>query len=97
MFEIIPQRTPTSPMLLVKYRYDEFRDNLGVGDNNYTRSTVGLDYYFLNAVKISSGYWQQLKFQLEYEIRRHTATSLAGFQSDAFGQNMIIGQLAVRY
>jgi len=97
MFEIIPQRTPTSPMLLVKYRYDEFRDNLGVGDNNYTRSTVGLDYYFLNAVKISSGYWQQIKFQLEYEIRRHTATSLASFNVDTFGQNMIIGQLAVRY
>jgi hypothetical protein len=97
MFEIIPQRTPTSPMLLVKFRYDEFRDNLGVGDNNYTRRTVGLDYHFLNAVKLSSGYWQQVKFQLEYEMRSHTATSLVGFNGDAFGQNMIIGQLAVRY
>jgi hypothetical protein len=97
MFEIIPQRTPTSPMLLVKFRYDEFRDNLGVGDNNYTRRTVGLDYYFLNAVKMSSGYWQQVKFQLEYELRSHAAISLAGFNGDVFGQDMIIAQLAVRY
>ncbi len=97
MFEVMPQGTPTAPLLLIKYRYDEFRDNLGVGDNNFTRNTVGFDYYFLNAVKISSGYWQQVKLQVEYEIRKHTATSLTSFNGDVFGQSMIIAQLAVRY
>lgn len=97
MFEVMPQGTPTAPLLQVKARYDEFRDNLGVGDNNYTRMTYGVDYYFLNAVKLSSGYWQQVKLQVEYEMRRHTATSLASFNGDAFGQNMIIAQLVVRY
>ena len=97
MFEVMPQGTPTSPLFLVKARYEEFRDNLGVGDNNYTRTTVGFDYYFLNAVKLSSGYWQQVKLQVEYEIRKHTATSLNSFNGDVFGQSMIITQLAVRY
>jgi len=97
MFEIMPQGTPTAPLLQVKYRYDQFRDNLGVGDNNYNRRTVGFDYYFLNAVKMSSGYWQQVKLQVEYEMRSHTAVNLAGFNGDAFGQDMIIAQLAVRY
>jgi len=97
MFEIMPQGTPTAPLLLAKFRYDEFRDNLGVGDNNYTRRTYGFDYYFLNAVKMSSGYWQQVKLQVEYEMRSHTATSLNSFNADVFGQNMIIVQLGVRY
>jgi hypothetical protein len=97
MFEVMPQGTPTKPLLLVKYRYDQFRDNLGVHDNNYDRRTVGFDYYFLNAVKMSSGYWQQVKLQVEYEVRSHTAVNLAGYNADTFGQDMIIAQLAVRY
>lgn len=97
MFEIIPQRTPTAPMLLVKARYDEMRDNLNVHDNNYSRTTFGIDYYFLNAVKLSSGYWQQVKFQLEYEVRRHTALNQASYVADAFSQNLLIAQFTVRY
>ena len=99
-------------MLLVKARFDTLRDNLGVADNNYMRTTIGIDYYFLNAVKLTSGYWQQVKFQLEYEMRNHTTCgvtaacpagppgiSAAGnsYNGDAFAQNMIIGQLTVRY
>ncbi len=103
MFEIMPQGTPTAPLLQVKYRYDQYLDNLGVGDNNYNRRTVGFDYYFLNAVKLSSGYWQQVKLQVEYEMRSHTAPSgkgiaaLNAFNADTFGQDMLLVQLAVRY
>jgi len=97
MYELIPQRTPTSPLLLLALRYDEMRDNLNVGDNNYSRTTVGLDYYFLNAVKMSSGYWQQVKFQLEYEIRKHSSSSLDAFNTDTFAHNFLIAQLTVRY
>ncbi len=77
MFEVMPQGTPTAPMLLVKARYDELRDNLGVGDNNYIRRTYGVDYFFLNGVKIASGFWQQIKLQVDYEMRSHTAATVA--------------------
>jgi len=56
-----------------------------------------LNYYFLNAVKMSSGYWQQVKFQLEYEIRKHNSLSAAANSTDAFAHNFLIAQLTVRY
>jgi len=97
-YELIPQRTPTSPGLLLGVRYDQMKQNVGSNDDNvYNRWTVGLDYYFLNAVKASSGYWQQVKFQLEYEIRKHSSPSLDAFNTDTFAHNLLIAQLTVRY
>lgn len=97
-YELIPQRTPTSPGLLFGVRYDQMKQNIGGNDDNiYDRWTVGLNYYFLNGVKVSSGYWQQVKFQLEYEIRKHTSPSDALYATDAFAHNFLIAQITVRY
>ncbi len=97
-YELIPQRTPTSPGLLLGVRYDQMKQNIGGNDDNiYDRWTVGLNYYFLNAVKLSSGYWQQVKFQLEYEIRKHNSLSAATNSADTFAHNFLIAQLTVRY
>jgi hypothetical protein len=97
-YELIPQRTPTSPWLLLGVRYDQMKQNIGGNDDNiYDRWTIGLNYYFLNAVKMSSGYWQQVKFQLEYEIRKHNSLSAADNSTDTFAHNFLIAQLTVRY
>jgi hypothetical protein len=101
-YELIPQETPKSPGLLFGVRFDQMKQNIGdVGgssdDNDYRRWTIGLDYYFLNAVKVSSGYWQQVKFQLEYEIRRHNSPSQAVDGKDTFDHNFLIAQMTVRY
>ena len=97
-YELIPQRTPTSPGLLLGVRYDQMKQDVGSNDDNiYDRWTVGLNYYFLNAVNLSSGYWQQVKFQLEYEIRKHTSPSDVALSTDAFAHNFLIAQLTVRY
>jgi len=97
-YELIPQRTPTSPGLLLGVRYEEMKQNIGGSDDNiYDRWTFGLNYYFLNAVKMSSGYWQQVKFQLEYEIRKHNSLSAAANSTDTFAHNFLIAQLTVRY
>ena len=79
-------------------RYEQMKQNIGSSDDNiYDRWTFGLNYYFLNAVKMSSGYWQQVKFQLEYEIRKHNSLSAAANSTDAFAHNFLIAQLTVRY
>jgi hypothetical protein len=100
-YELIPQETPKSPGLLFGVRYDQMKQNIGnVGgsdDNVYDRWTIGFDYYFLNAVKVSSGYWQQVKFQLEYEIRRHNTPSQAVESKDTFDHDFLIAQITVRY
>jgi len=100
-YEIIAQATPKSPGLLFGVRYDEMKQNLGeVGgsdDNVYKRWTVGLNYYFLNAVNATSGYWQQVKFQLEYEFRQHASTTAAVEEKDTFDHNFIIAQMTLRY
>ena len=97
-YELIPQRTPTSPGLLLGVRYEQMKQNIGSSDDNiYDRWTFGLNYYFLNAVKMSSGYWQQVKFQLEYEIRKHNSLSAAANSTDTFAHNFLIAQLTVRY
>jgi hypothetical protein len=96
-FELMPQRSPTAPGLLLGVRYDEMRDNVGVGDNNYSRTTFGLNYYFLNGVKVATGYWQQVKFQLEYEIRKHTSLTDATHGVDTFAHNLLNAQITVRY
>jgi len=101
-YELISQATPKSPGLLFGVRYDQMKENIGdVGgssDNNvYNRWTIGFDYYFLNAVKVSSGYWQQVKFQLEYEIRRHNSQSPPVDGKDAFDHDFVIAQMTVRY
>ena len=97
-YELIPQRTPTSPGLLLGVRYEQMKQNIGGNDDNiYDRWTFGLNYYFLNAVKISSGFWQQVKFQLEYEIRKHNSLSAATNSTDTFAHNFLIAQLTVRY
>ncbi len=100
-YELIPQATPKSPGLLFGVRYDEMKQNTGdIGgsdDNVYHRWTVGFNYYFLNAVNKSSGYWQQVKFQLEYEIRKHNSPSQAVENKDTFDHNFLIAQMTVRY
>jgi hypothetical protein len=76
------------------------RQNVGhVGgfDDDYRRWTVGLNYYFLNAVSRTSGYWQQVKFQLEYEFRKHNSLTQAFYNTDAFGHDFFVGQMTVRY
>jgi hypothetical protein len=99
-YEVIPQSTPRAPGLLFDVRYDEMRQNVGhVGgfDDDYRRWTVGLNYYFLNAVSRTSGYWQQVKFQLEYEFRKHNSLTQAFYNTDAFGHDFVVGQMTVRY
>jgi hypothetical protein len=99
-YELMPQLTPRAPGLLLGLRYDEMRENVddvgGVGDV-YRRWTVGLNYYFLNAVNRTSGYWQQVKFQLEYEFRKHNASSQSFASTDVFGHNLLMGQMTLRY
>lgn len=87
-YALIPQRSPTSPGLWLSARYDEMRD-----DNRFTRTTLGLTYYILNAVNPVSGYWQQIKFQLNYEIRDHRG----GVDTDALAKDLLLAQMTVRY
>jgi len=100
-YELIPQATPKSPGLVFGVRYDQMKQNVGdVGgsdDNVYNRLTIGFNYYFLNAVNVSSGYWQQVKFQLEYEIRRHNSPSPSVDSRDTFDHDFVIAQMTVRY
>ena len=100
-YELIQQKSARAPGLVLGVRYDEMKQNVtdvgGFDDNVYRRWTVGLDYYFLNAVERTSGYWQQVKFQLDYEFRRHNAPTQALGNTDAFGHDLLMGQLTVRY
>ena len=89
-YELISQRTPISPSLWLAARYEELHDQ-----DTYSRTTVGLTYYLLNAVNVKTGYWQQIKFQVNYEVRRHPA--LAGTPEDAFGENLWLAQITARY
>jgi hypothetical protein len=100
-YEIIPQATPKSPGLLFGVRYDKMKENAsevgGRDDNIFKRWTVGFNYYFLNAVSRSTGYWQQVKFQLEYEFRKHDSTTTALEAKDTFDHDFIIAQMTFRY
>jgi hypothetical protein len=100
-YEVMPQATPKSPGLLFGVRYDQMKQNVGdVGgsdDNVYGRWTIGLNYYFLNAVNVTSGYWQQVKFQLEYEFRKHDSANAATQAKDTFDHDFIIAQMTFRY
>ena len=100
-YEIIPQTTARSPGLLFGVRYDEMKQNIGqIGgsdDNIYKRWTVGFNYYFLNAVNATSGYWQQVKFQLEYEFRQHDSTTASVEGKDTFDHDLIMAQMTFRY
>jgi hypothetical protein len=69
----------------------------GRDDNIFKRWTVGFNYYFLNAVSRSTGYWQQVKFQLEYEFRKHDSTTTALEAKDTFDHDFIIAQMTFRY
>jgi len=100
-YEIIPQATPKSPGLLFCVRYDEMKQNVdavdGTDDNIYKRWTVGFNYYFLNAVNATSGFWQQVKFQLEYEFRKHDSTTATVEGKDTFDHDLIMAQMTLRY
>lgn len=89
-YELISQRTPTSPGLWLAARYEALHDS-----DSYSRTTVGLTYYLLNAVNRTTGYWQQIKFQVNDEIRKHPAPT--GTPEDAFGENLLLAQITARY
>jgi len=90
-YELIPQKTAGSPGLWLGARYEEMDD-----EDHFSRATFGLTYYFLNAVNESSGYWQQVKFQLNYEVRNHPTTASAS-PTDAFSKDLLMAQFTVRY
>jgi hypothetical protein len=101
-YELIPQATAAAPGLLFGVRYDHMQQNVaevgGSGDDNiYRRWTFGFNYYFLNAVKVSSGYWQQVKLQLEYEMRSHNTPNASVQSKDTFDHDVVIAQITVRY
>jgi hypothetical protein len=88
-YELFSQSSASSPGLLLSARYEEMHDS-----DDYYRTTAGLTYYFLNGVNSGTGYWQQVKFQLNYEIRSHGNSSPS---TDPLAQNMLLGQVTVRY
>lgn len=99
-YELIPQVSPKHPGLLFGIRYDETKENvtdIGHIDDVFRRWTVGLDYYFLNGVDSVSGYWRQVKFQLDYEFRRHNAATAAFGNADVFNHDLLMGQFTIRY
>lgn len=87
-YELIPQRSPTSPSLWFIVRYDEMRDQ-----DRFSRTTVGLNYFILNAIEATTGYWKQIKLQLNYEMRYHRD----GLPTDAFAKDLFMAQMTVRY
>jgi hypothetical protein len=89
-YELIHQQTPVSPSLWLAVRYDELRDS-----DTYTRTTIGLTYYFLDAVNASTGYWQQMKFQVNYEVRNHPDSTIA--PPDIFAKDLLVAQITARY
>lgn len=74
--------------------YEQFDPNTTVSNDMYTRTIVGVNYYFENLPpKIQS------KLSIDYEFRHHQGngpgTTIAN--TDAFAQNVFLVQFQVRY
>ncbi|MHB8481863.1 MAG: hypothetical protein ACYDBV_03880 [Nitrospiria bacterium] len=91
-YELISQKLPGSPGLLFALRYEEMHDN-----DDYSRWTCGLTWYFLNAVNPVTGYWQQVKFQLNDEVRNHNIPPGGSASTDPLAENLLLAQMTVRY
>jgi phosphate-selective porin O/P len=74
-------------------RYEEFDPNTSVGKDMFTRTTVGINYYFAEVLpKI------QTKLQLNYEFRHHQeSTPLIDPTFDAAAKNAFLIQFQVRW
>ena len=71
-------------------RYEEFDPSTSVGNDMFTRTTVGINYYFAEILpKI------QTKLQLNYEFRHHQGAGIAN--TDAAAQNALLLQFQVRW
>mgnify|MGYP003336181683 FL=1 len=80
------------------FMYEQFDPNTGMSNDLYTRTIVGLTYYFENfPPKVQS------KIQFNYEFRHHsglgTGPAAAGYNSatDPFAQNAFFIQFQVRF
>lgn len=78
------------------FMYEQFDPNTSMSNDLYTRSIVGLTYYFENfPPKVQS------KIQFNYEFRHHQGTGpgATGFdsRSDPFAQNAFFIQFQIRY
>lgn len=74
--------------------YEQFDPNTGVSNDMYTRTIVGLNYYFENLPpKIQS------KLSIDYEFRHHQGTGpgTTVASTDAFAQNAFLVQFQIRY
>ncbi len=74
-------------------RYEEFDPNTHASQDVFTRTTIGLNYYFAEMLpKI------QTKLQLNYELRHHQEGVGGGNTAfDAVGRNAFLLQLQVRW
>ncbi len=74
--------------------YEQFDPNTSMSNDLYTRTIVGMNYYFENLPpKIQS------KISVNYEFRHHQGTGpgTAVLNDDAYAQNMFMVQFQVRY
>jgi hypothetical protein len=74
--------------------YEQFDPNTSMSNDMYTRTIVGLNYYFENLPpKIQS------KISIDYEFRHHQGTGPGTTvpNTDAFAQNVFLVQFQVRY
>lgn len=74
--------------------YEQFDPNTEVSNDRYTRTIVGVNYYFENLPpKIQS------KISVNYEFRHHQGTGpgTAVPNTDAFAQNAFLVQFQIRY
>ena len=74
-------------------RYEEFDPSTTVGKDMFTRTTVGINYYFAEVLpKV------QTKLQLNYEFRHHQeSTPLIDPKFDAAAKNAFLIQFQVRW
>ena len=80
------------------FMYEQFDPNTAMGNDLYTRSIVGLTYYFENfPPKLQS------KIQLNYEFRHHSGlgtglnTPAYSSATDPFAQNAVFFEFQIRY
>ena len=74
--------------------YEQFDPSTAVSNDMYTRTIVGLNYYFENLPpKIQS------KISVDYEFRHHQGNGpgTSVLNTDAFAQNVFLVQFQVRY